>query len=261
MKTPRILLAVLALTTVLAAQDGFTALFNGRDLSGWDGDPALWTVRDGVIVGTSSGPGRPERNSFLIWTGGVLRDFEVRVVLRCVGDNNSGVQYRSRRIPGAGPWAIMGYQCDVHPVAVHTAMTYEERGRGIFGYNGMDVVLDPSGQRWLVAERPPLEVDTAQWNEFTIIARGNQLTHRLNGRTTGVFVDHDEKNRALDGLLAIQLHAGNPNVVEVKSVQFRELAPTPPTAFDATALPAGARRIDKPKVVSAQGKTPARKQP
>jgi hypothetical protein len=106
-----------------------------------------------------------------------------------------------------------------------------------------------------------VEVDTAQWNEFTIVARGNQLTHRLNGRTTGVFVDHDEKNRALEGLLAIQLHAGNPNVVEVKSVLFRELASTPPTTFDATALPAGARRIDKPKVVSAQGKTPARKQP
>ena len=67
-----------------------------------------------------------------------------------VGDNNSGVQYRSRRLPEVTPWTILGYQCDVHPVDVHTAMTYEERGRGIFGYNGMDVVMDPTGQRWLV---------------------------------------------------------------------------------------------------------------
>ena len=111
------------------AQDGFVALFNGRDLTGWDAEPGLWTVRDGVIVGTSE-VGRPKTNSFLIWKG-TVRDFELRATVRIEGDNNSGLQYRSRRLPEITPWTIMGYQCDVHPVDVHTAMTYEERGPAV----------------------------------------------------------------------------------------------------------------------------------
>lgn len=248
------LFALLFAASASAAEDGFRPLFNGRDLQGWDADPALWRVVDGVIVGVSE-PGKPATNSFLIWNG-TLRDFELRVSIRVIGDNNSGIQYRSRRRPEITPWTISGYQCDVHPVEVHTAMTYEERGRGIFGYNGMDVVMDPEGQRWQVGERAPVAADLSQWNEFTVIARGNRLEHRLNGRVTSVFIDHDEKNRALEGLLAIQLHAGAPHRTEVRSILLRELPTTAPAAFDASRLPAGARKIDKPKVVSAQGKTP-----
>jgi hypothetical protein len=248
------LLLALPLSPVFAADEGFRPLFNGRDLQGWDADPALWRVFDGVIVGTSE-PGKPATNSFLIWNG-TLRDFELRVTIRVIGDNNSGVQYRSRRRPEITPWTISGYQCDVHPVEVHTAMTYEERGRGIFGYNGMDVVMDPNGQRWQVGERPPVPADLSQWNEFTVIARGNRLEHRINGRVTSVFVDHDEKNRALEGLLAIQLHAGAPHRTEVRSILLKDLPTTAPEAFDASRLPAGARKIEKPPVVSAQGKTP-----
>jgi len=246
-----------AASAALAAEPRFQPLFNGRDLQGWDADPALWRVVDGVIVGVSE-PGKPATNSFLIWNG-TLRDFELRVTIRVIGDNNSGIQYRSRRRPEITRWTISGYQCDVHPVEVHTAMTYEERGRGIFGYNGMDVVMDPEGQRWQVGERPPVAADLSQWNEFTVIARGNRLEHRLNGRVTSVFIDHDEKNRALEGLLAIQLHAGTPHRTEVRSILLRELPAAAPAAFNASLLPSGARKIDKPKVVSAQGKTPPKK--
>lgn len=239
------------------AQDGFVALFNGKDLTGWDGEPGLWTVKDGVIVGTSE-TGRPKTNSFLIWKN-PARDFELRATVRIVGDNNSGIQYRSRRLPDITPWTIAGYQCDVHPVEVHTAMTYEERGRGIFGYNGVDVVMDPSGQRWQVGERPRVNADLSQWNEFTVIARGNRIEHKVNGRTTSVFIDHDEKNRALAGLIAIQLHAGTPHKVHVKQILLKTLDDGPVLAFDEAALPAGARKIDKPKVVSAQGINPPAK--
>jgi len=248
------LIALLIFVSAPAAEDGFQRLFNGRDLQGWDADPALWRVVDGVIVGVSE-PGKPATNSFLI-RNGTLRDFELRVTIRVIGDNNSGIQYRSRRRPEITPWTISGYQCDVHPVEVHTAMTYEERGRGIFGYNGMDVVMDPDGQRWLVRERPSVAADLSQWNEFTVLARGNRLEHRVNGRVTSVFVDHDAKNRALEGLLAIQLHAGVPHRTEVRDIRLKVLPATEPEPFDTAQLPAGARKIDKPKVVSAQGKTP-----
>jgi hypothetical protein len=256
MTLSRSLLAWFCLSATALAQPGFTSLFNGRDLTGWDGDPRLWKVEQGIVVGTSSGPGSPEKNTFLIWRGGVVKDFELRATLRLLGDNNSGIQYRSRPLPEAGPWGIMGYQCDVHPALEHTGMTYEERGRGIFGLNGNDVVLDPSGQRWLVATREPVRADLSQWNEFTIVARGNRLEHRLNGRITSVFIDHDEKGRALEGLLAIQLHAGNPYQVQIKDLQLRVIADATLTAFDPAALPPGAKKIDKPRTTRPMGVNP-----
>jgi hypothetical protein len=256
MRTLRLLLLTLALPAF--AEDGFKPLFNGKDLSGWEAEPGLWKVEEGVLVGTSE-PGKPKTNSFLIWKG-TAKDFEIRATIKVVGDNNSGVQYRSKTLPQITPWTVMGYQCDVHPAEVHTGMTYEERGRGIFGYNGMDVVMDPTGQRWLVGERPRVQADLSQWNEFTVIARGNRLEHKVNGQTTSVFVDHDEKGRSLDGLIAIQLHAGNPHKTYVKQVLLKILADGPILPFDQATLPAGAKKIDRPKVVSAQGKVaPAKK--
>ena len=250
MKTLRLLLLTLALPAF--AEEGFKPLFNGKDLTGGAAEPGLWKVEDGVLVGTSE-PGKPKTNSFLIWNG-TAKNFELRATIKVVGDNNSGVQYRSRRLPEITPWTILGYQCDVHPTEVHTGMTYEERGRGIFGYNGVDVVMDPTGQRWQVGERPRVQADISQWNEFTVIARGNRLEHKVNGQTTSVFIDHDEKGRALDGLIAIQLHAGNPHKTYVKQVLLKVLEDTPLLPFDQATLPAGSKKIAKPKVVSAQGK-------
>jgi hypothetical protein len=51
------------------AEEGFESLFNGKDLSGWDGRKGLWTVEDGAIVGSTHGV-KLERNTFLIWKGG-----------------------------------------------------------------------------------------------------------------------------------------------------------------------------------------------
>jgi len=238
-------------------EEGFTELFNGRDLEGWDANPELWKVEDGVIVGTCFGPEKPEFNEFLIWEGGTLEDFELRVVARLEGDNNSGVQYRSRRLPEFGPWSISGYQCDIHPAVQHNGMTYEERGRGIFGLNGQEVVLDPEGQRWLVSEHAPVEVDIAEWNEYGVVARGNRLVHTINGEISSTLVDFDEEGRALDGLLAIQLHRGNAHVLEIRSVRYKPLETSAPETFTENSLPEGATRIERPGTSNPQGLGPA----
>lgn len=237
-----------------AASDGYVSLFNGKDLDGWDGDPRLWKVEDGIVVGTCAGPDDFEHNTFLIWKGGKLQDFELRATMRVVGDNNSGIQYRSRLLPENGEWAITGYQCDVHPAIEHTAMTYEERGRGIFGLNGKNVLLDPDGARWLLSEHEPVDVDVSQWQEYTVIARGNHLVHKVDGKVTSELTDHDEKNRALEGLLAIQLHRGNANRVEIRELKVKHLPVTAPKPFDAAALPEGAEMIEKPRTSRPQGK-------
>lgn len=257
---PCFLLAVLGLSVSILRAEGpgeFKALFNGKDLTGWDGDPKLWKVQDGLITGTCTGPESPVNNSFLIWKGGAVKDFELRATVRVTGDNNSGIQYRSRALPEAGPWGITGYQIDIHPAVEHTGMTYEEKGRGIFGLNGKDVVLDPEGNRWLVAEHDPVKVDVSQWNEYAVIARGNHLVHKINGQTTSELTDCDAKGRALDGLLAIQLHRGNANTVQIKDLRLKVLEAAPVLSFDVARLPASASKIPRPGTKNPQGTGPA----
>jgi len=235
----------------------FVSLFNGKNLDGWDGDPKLWKVENGIVVGTCEGPDQLDHNSFLIWRGGTVKNFELRATMRVVGDNNSGIQYRSRERKDIAPWVISGYQCDVHPAIEHTAMTYEEKGRGIFGLNGKNVLLDPDGARWLLSEHDPVDVDVSDWQEYTVIARGNHLIHQVAGKTTSELIDCHEEGRALEGLLAIQLHRGNPNQVEIREMKVKaldddvEIIP-----FDPDKSLKGAIRIDRPKTARPQGTGP-----
>tara|TARA_B100000676_G_C17967533_1_gene781232 strand:+ start:103 stop:864 length:762 start_codon:yes stop_codon:yes gene_type:complete len=238
-----------------ASNPVFKSLFNGKDLSGWDGDPKLWAVKDGVIVGTCAGPDAMEHNSFLIWRGGKVRDFELSATIRVVGDNNSGIQYRSRERPDIGKWVISGYQHDVHPAIEHTGMTYEESGRGLFGLNGKKVLLDADGQRWLLSQHEPVKADTSEWNEFTVIARGNHLIHKVNGEITSELIDHHE-GRASEGLVAIQLHRGNANRVELRDIRLKVLPKANLISFK---IPQSAKMIDRPRTTRPQGLGPASK--
>lgn len=249
------LFALLSFATTTFAEDGFTSLFNGKDLTGWDGDPKLWKVENGEVIGTCTGPDAMPNNSFLIWRGGMVEDFELHATVRVEGDNNSGIQYRSRRLPTVA-WVITGYQIDIHPATEHTGMTYEEKGRGIFGLNGTNVMLDPEGALWQLSTHEPVKVDVSQWNEYTIIARGNHLVHMINGKITSELTDYDEGKRALVGLLAIQLHRGNPNSVHIKDLRLKVLPVTGPQPFDPAKLPAGAVKIEKPRTKSPQGTGP-----
>src|SRR4051812_28813393 len=54
---------------------GFTSIFDGRSLAGWDGDTTFWRVENGSIVGESTLQRRVSQNTFLIWRGERLRDF------------------------------------------------------------------------------------------------------------------------------------------------------------------------------------------
>ena len=238
------------------ADSSFVSLFNGKDLSGWDGDPSAWKVENGIVIGTCEGPGSLTHNTFLIWRDGTVKDFELHATVRVVGDNNSGIQYRSRELPEVAQWVISGYQCDIHPAIEHTGMTYEEKGRGIFGLNGKNVMLDPEGALWQLSEHEPVKVDVSQWNDYTIIARGNHLIHMINGRVTSELIDHHEKGRALEGLLAIQLHQGNANRVEIKELRLKPLSDGKILAFNPADLPAGAKKIERPRTSHPQGTGP-----
>jgi putative heme-binding domain-containing protein len=235
---------------------GFTqeqVLFNGRDLSGWDGNPELWSVQNGYITGITKDEAPLPFNQFLIWRGGTVKNFELKVVARQAG-NNSGFQYRSKELPEVGKWSIGGYQCDMHPLPVNNAMLYDERGRGIVCKNGETVIVDNQGQKFLVKEQAPVEVVVADWNEYKIIARGNHLIHQVNGKVTADIVDHQASERELEGLLAFQVHKGPAMKVEIKEVVLKVLPDGDLLSEAQCPIPAGAKLI----VPTGKGKAPAK---
>lgn len=229
-------------------------LFNGKDLTGWDGNPESWSVVDGVIVGTTKADAPLPYNQFLIWRGGTVKNFELRAKVRQSG-NNSGLQYRSKELKDVGPWSIGGYQCDIHPLAANNAMLYDERGRAIVALNGQTVVIDRDGTKWLAKETEPVKVDVADWNEYTVIARGNHLIHKVNGQVTADVIDHQASERELEGLLAIQIHRGPAMKVEIKDIVLKELPDGEVLSPEQSPVPADAKKIAAP----AAGKKKAKK--
>lgn len=239
---------VLSLTANLNAQaeEGFRSLFNGKDLSGWDGNPELWSVEEGCITGKTTGPEQLTYNQFIIWRGGVLKNFELRAQVKLAG-SNSGIQYRSREFPETGKWSIGGYQCDVHPTPMNNAMVFGEKAGGVLVRNGQSIVIEPEGKRRLVAQREPVAVDTAEWHEYTILARGNHLVHKIDGRVTADLLDFGNKTFVSEGLLAFQLHRGPAMTVQIKDVLLKELPYEKTASFDKSLLPASAVPVESGK--------------
>ncbi|WP_395749613.1 family 16 glycoside hydrolase [Prosthecobacter sp.] len=246
----RLLLLSLLFATTATAQEGFKPLFNGKDLSGWDGNPELWSVEDGCITGKTTGPEQLKYNQFLIWRGGKVKNFELRVKVKQAG-NNTGIQYRSREFPETGKWSVGGYQCDIHPAAPNNAMVYGEKWGGILVQNGQSMVIDPDGAKWLKAEHEPVEVDIAEWHEYTIIAQGNHLVHKIDGQQTIDLLDFGAKTQLLEGIVAFQIHRGPAMKVQIKDVLLKELPEGGVVSFDksiiANAKPLEAKAKGKPQ--------------
>ena len=241
-----LLLAALTFPFAATAEDGFKPLFNGKDLTGWDGNPALWSVEDGCITGKTQGPDTLTYNQFLIWRGGVLKNFELHAKIRCSA-TNTGIQYRSRELPENGKWSVGGYQFDIHSATAHQGSIFEERGRGVIVENGWSVVIDPQGARWQVALHEPVVADMKEWHDYTIIAQGNHLIQKVDGKVTVDLVDHEEAKRSLEGILAFQLHRGPAMTVQVKEVMLKELPDGGVTAFDKASLSKDAKPVEKAK--------------
>jgi len=231
-------------------------LFNGKDLSGWEGNPASWSVQDGCITGVTKADEPLPYNQFLIWRGGTLKNFELSAKIKQSG-NNSGIQYRSKELKDVGPWSIGGYQCDVHPEAANNAMLYDERGRAIVCQNGQSIIIDADGAKWLVKQSEPLKVDVAEWNEYTVIARANHLIHKLNGQVVAEVVDHQASERELEGLLAFQIHRGPAMKVQIKDVVLKELPDEPLVTLEKSPIPADAKKLPSAGAGGKKGKAKA----
>jgi len=226
--------AVLLAQPVLvpAAEQGFLSIFNGKDLTGWEGNPKLWSVKDGAITGQTTAENPAKGNTFLIWTNGAPSDFELRCSFKLTpGDSkgfaNSGIQYRSKVFDPAN-WVVGGYQADMEAGPSYTGILYEERMRGIMALRGEKVVWDKEDKKQVVgsvgdAAAIGAAVKKGDWNEYVIIAKGNHLQQFINGKQTIDLTDDCEAKRAMSGVLALQLHAGPPMMAQFRNLRIKKL--------------------------------------
>jgi hypothetical protein len=212
-------------------------LFDGKTLEGWDGDPRLWSVRDGVIHGETTPEAVAQGNTFLIWQGGPIKDFDLRLSFRCNATNNSGIQYRSRHITDGSvknQWVVRGYQHEVRneqKLPNVAGFIYDEGGaRGRLCLVGERVVWREGKKKEVLANwmdesayRKLFRLD--DWNDVVIIAKGNRIQHFLNGQLIVDFTDDDPQLQLLEGVLALQLHAGSPMWAEFRDVRLKKLQP------------------------------------
>src|SRR5436190_1600791 len=228
--------SLLLSTPVFAAdpEPGFKSIFNGKDLSGWDGNFKLWSVKDGTIMGRTTADAPAKGNTFLIWTNGTVGDFELRCSFRIEANNdvgfaNSGIQYRSKILDPTN-WVVGGYQADMEAGTTYSGILYEERmTRAIMAARGEKVLWTKDCEKQVVgsvgkSEEIQAAIKKADWNDYVIIAQGNHLQHFINGKTTVDVTDDCEAKRAMNGVLALQLHAGQPMTVQFRDVRLKTLS-------------------------------------
>lgn len=220
-----LLLGLLLVSTGLAAdEEGFVSMFNGKDLSGWRGNKTYWSVQDGAITAKTSAENPLTYNTFLIWEGGQPGDFELRAKFKMVG-GNSGIQYRSKVIDEA-KFIVGGYQADIDATQRYTGILYEEKGRGILAERGMKLTIGADGKKepTTIGDKNELatKIKKEDWNDYTIIAKGNHLQHIINGTLMSETIDNQKDKAATTGVIALQVHTGPAMTVQFKDLRIKE---------------------------------------
>ena len=217
--------AILLVACPAAAKDA-KELFNGKDLTGWDGDARVWSVENGAIVGhTKDVP--LKNNTFLIWKDGKVSDFKLTLEFKLEG-GNSGIQYRSKVI-NPKEHIVGGYQADMDGENQYTGILYEERGRGILAKRGERLTIDRDGKKdeyhFGGAAELAKSIHKDDWNTYEVEAVGSTLKHTINGKLMSETIDRETKHRATEGILALQVHANlsKPMTVSFRKIRLEEL--------------------------------------
>lgn len=196
-----VLISVCCLLALAAEDAPFEPLFNGKDLSGWEGDLTLWKAADGMIIGDSPGI---QHNQFLK-TKRNYEDFELRLEFRLKdGVGNSGIQFRSKSVEDSTE--VSGYQADI-------------------GEQHWGCLYDESRRRKVLAQADEKLNDVLKkndWNEYVIRAEGDHIELRINGVTTVDYLEPDA-DIPRTGFIALQVHSGPPLRVEFRKIRIREL--------------------------------------
>lgn len=210
-------------------EPGFQSIFDGRTLTGWEGDPKYWRVENGAMVGEITPDTVIKSNTFIIWRGGKPKDFELKVDYRITQAGNSGINYRSIVVPDkvtpSNQFAMRGYQCDIDGQNRYTGNSYEEKGRLFLGVRGQMTRVTGTAIPGILStfENPAAAIHPpGEWNSVHLIVRGNTLIHTINGRVMTIVIDDDTAGRTAEGLLGVQVHVGPPMKVEYRNWRIRQ---------------------------------------
>jgi uncharacterized protein (TIGR03067 family) len=239
MKTHIVFSALIASALAVTAADesGFKSIFNGKDLTGWEGRTNHWSVEDGAITGKTTKENPAKGNNFLIWrphgTNEMISDFELRLSYKIVPDGdkgfgNSGIQYRSKDF---GNFVVRGYQADFEAGKTYSGILYEEGFDGILAQRGQKTTLRTVDGKTKIEVTGSLgdskeiqsKIKDKDWNEYVVIAQGNHFQHFINGnQTIDVIDDREAPKGAKSGILAFQIHAGDPMTVQFKNIRIKQ---------------------------------------
>ena len=221
-------LAFLAGSAFSADQGGFIPIFDGSTLNGWSSsDMSFWSVEENAITGRSTKEHAATDTHFLLWQGGQLQDFELRLKFRIVGplEANSGIQFRSIFNPKAT--RAQGYQADIGRDSVYLGNLVDEGlPRGSLANRGTKTTIDEDG----VQTSSQIDDPTALfrrfipegWNDCRLIARGNHLKYIINGHLMSEVTDRDTAHAHASGTLGLQLHAVGLKAPNMQ-VQFKDI--------------------------------------
>jgi epoxide hydrolase len=237
-----LMLLSLSVTDSLSAQDrpaglpefdptGFTRIFDGKTLKDWDGDPTYWSVEDGKLVGKVTPETLLSKNSWIVWRGGLVEDFELVLDYRVSAQGNSGVGYRLAVLED-DPFSVRGPQADIHGPNMFTGICYEENGRRLLAARGQSTWIDPGAEPRLIAQMADPEelqgiVRKVDWNRYRLVVRGHDAQHYLNGYLMSEVHDYDEPNRMKAGLLGVQVHVGPPMTIEYRDIFLKHFGDAP----------------------------------
>jgi hypothetical protein len=234
---------------------GWTQIFDGKTLNGWDGDTDVWHVEDGAIVGESSDE-HPSGTTNIIWSGGEPGNFELKLEMKLEGKGaNGGVQYRSIKVPPKirplpsdmpadrrarmqqqqdlaqkhAKWNLSGYQADFDFENQYTGQLYEQDSpRGIVAWRGQVVATEPNKKPTLLAMLGSSDdlkaiIKPGEWNQVEIIADGNTLIHIINGRIMAVLVDTDPQYLQSKGVIAFEIEGPGNVKISHRNVWLKKL--------------------------------------
>jgi RNA polymerase sigma factor (sigma-70 family) len=212
--------------------DGFISLFNGRDLSGWNYNPQVWSVVNGAIRARAPLDSRATVH-YMAWAGGEVDDFELRLKVRTTADDNSGVPLRARW--GQQRW-FPGYQAEIHGQRsglLVIAGAGRERNLSLAGWrtiareeNGKDTLesIEPlPGAEKIPEARNAMQ--NGEWCEVTVIAQGTRFIIQVNGVTVVDTRDEHPTKFVPSGSLGLEYshRRGAEDAVEFKDIRFKRL--------------------------------------
>jgi hypothetical protein len=222
---------------------GYKQIFDGKTFNGWDADPAIWRIENGIMVGETF-EGKPKGNNYIVYRGDKTRDFDLKLQMRIEKGGGGGIQYRS--VTGV-PWSrpqpagqppydlkhmMTGPQADFwFPVnkyaASYSGQWYSENTmQGILAYRGQVTQALPGQTNRLVANIGDIKalggyVNANEWNDYEVIARGGVMMHIMNGQLMAVFID-DNKDSVNNqpGLIGFEIES-QPCKISVRDIWLR----------------------------------------